>query len=109
MGTSKLLIQYGQITDNQGTHFNHYVEFPSPTTPAFITSQIPDTSPTKSTSTKEFSACDPLFNRKETLIRLITDLSWITYVKHHLGYNINADISNNDICSFYYSARTAGE
>ena len=52
MGTSKLLIQYGQITDNQGTDFNHYVEFPSPTLPAYITPQIPDTSPTKSTSTK---------------------------------------------------------
>ena len=52
MGTSKLLIQYGQITDNQGAYFNHYVEFPSPTTLAFVPSQITDTSPTKSTSTK---------------------------------------------------------
>ena len=56
MGTSKLLIQYGQTTDNQGTDFNHYVEFLSLTTPAFIASQILDTSPTKSTSTKEFYA-----------------------------------------------------
>ena len=30
-------------------------------------------------------------------------------MKHHLGYNINADISNNDTCSFSYFVRTAGE
>ena len=109
MRTSKSLIQYGQITDNQGTDFNHYVEFPSPTTPAFITSQIPETSPTKTISTKEFSAYNLIFNKKETLIQLIMNLSWSTYVKHHLGNNINANISNNDICSFSYFARTAGE
>ena len=64
MGTYKLLIQYGQIKDNQGTDLNYYVEFLSPTTPVFIASQIPDTSPTKTTSTKEFSAHNPIFNKK---------------------------------------------
>jgi hypothetical protein len=108
-GTTKLIEDKGKFVNKDAAIKNYYMEFKSSTTLGIIEPYNQEEILSDSNGNIEYCNYNNIFNKQETLIQLILDLSWSAYVKSNMTTNESTSDKEQDLFSLSYFAKTAGQ